>query len=279
MLGVAPSVSQEALRSTGPIRPPVEEQTDAPPARARQRAPQPRLEERGPAELVAYREGVRKREIRFAVGERGDQLSPVWKIWNRKDDVYLTARMSGAFFKISLHRSGVWTVAATQESGIEAKPGNRRMKAWQRPPEFQAGWTWGPHIAVARLPLYDHGKFAEKVAKIVEWIPKPEPNFKATIAVIFAPPEKTLDDLAQICTTGDAYINDYLELKNRQKVFIRIRYEPLTEDDAPTVGYLQSQAGQWIAVNDDLQACLAIFMQAPPIPWVYVLKFATPPES
>ena len=88
-----------------------------------------------------------------------------------------------------------------------------------------------------------------------------------------------MQDFAQICVAGEAYFNDYLELADGQKVFLHIRYDPLTENDAPTLGYLQSQAGQWIAVNDDLQACLGIFMQDPPIPWVYILKFATPPKS
>lgn len=114
---------------------------------------------------------------------------------------------------------------------------------------------------------------------MINWIPKPEPNFKATIAVIFASPELNLQDLGQICETGDACINDYLELKNREKIFVRIRYEPLTEADAPNINYLQPQAAQWIAVNDNIHGCLAMFMQAGEVPYVYNLKLATPPES
>ena len=220
-------------------------------------------------------------EIRFAVGERGDQLSPVWKIWSNKNDVYLTARTLGGFFKISLHWPDYWAAATTKESGAEILPGNRQQKVWKRPPEFEPGRTHGPHIAVARLAQHDHAKFDEKPTKsnTIEWIPKPNSNCKATVAVFFGSPDKTLDDFTGILAPGEVYVNDHLELENGEKVFIMVVYEPLTNHDAPTVGYLQSKADELTAVNDDFAGCLAIFMQAPPVPWVYVLKFATPPES
>jgi hypothetical protein len=44
----------------------------------------------------------------------------------------------------------------------------------------------------------------------------------------------------------------------------------------PTVDFLQSKADEWTDINDNLVACLGIFMQAPPVPWVYTLKFASP---
>ncbi|OBB21072.1 hypothetical protein A5761_02890 [Mycolicibacterium setense] len=222
---------------------------------------------------------MRKREIRFAIGELGDQLSPVWKIWHQKNDVYLTGKFTGGAFKFSLHASGKWIFAATSESGLEIKPGNRRMKTWQRPPEFADGWTWGPHIAVPRLPQFDHAKLDEKQTKLVQWLPAPQPLFKATISVIFASADKTAEDIGFVSMNGDAYLHDYLELQNKQKVFVRIRYEPLTPADMPTLGYIQSQADEWIAVNDDIVGCLALFMQAAEVPYVYVLKFAAPPKA
>jgi hypothetical protein len=219
---------------------------------------------------------VRSKQIRFAVGEPGDQLSPVWKIWNQKNDVYLTGKFTGSAFKISLHASGVWTVAATSESGIEVQPGNRRMETWHRPTEFEKGWTWGPHIAVPRMAQVDHAKIDEAQSKDIEWIPKPPENTRATIAVIFAAPEKTLQDVAEISDAGDAYIEAYLELQNLEKMFIRIRNEPLSETDHTNIDYLQSLAEPWIAANDDVRGFLAMFMRAGEVPCVYVLKWATP---
>jgi hypothetical protein len=205
-------------------------------------------------------------------------LSPVWRIWNEKNEVYLTGKVFNGTFKISLHSSGVWPVAATDESGIDAKPGNRRMKAWKRPPEFQPGWTQGPHISVARLPQYDHGKFDERQSKPIDWIPKPDPNWKATVAVFFGASDKTLHDFTQILAPREMYLDDHLELANGQKVFVMARYDPLTNDDAPTVNLLRSYADEFFALNDSLVGCFAIFMQAPPIPWVYHLKVVSPPK-
>jgi len=157
------------------------------------------------------------KQIRFAVGEPGDQLSPVWRIWNEKNEVYLTAKFMGGAFKVSMHASGVWTVAATSESRIELSPGNRRMKTWRRPPEFQPGWTWGPHIGVPRMPDTDHAKIDEGQTKPIEWPPKPEPGVRATITIYFAAAKKTPQDTAEISTTDGAFLNDYLALKNKQR--------------------------------------------------------------
>lgn len=218
---------------------------------------------------------MKKKEIRFAVGQLGNQLSPIFKIWNSKNDVYISGKFMGGTFKISLHESGIWTVAATTESKLELRPGNRRMKAWKRPPEFKKGWTWGPHIAVPRLMTVDHLKFDEKQTKQIEWIPSPSKNMKATIGVVFASPELQLEDMKEICDKNDGYIDCYLELKNLQKVFIRVRYESLTQADHNHITYLQSEANKWIELNSDIRGCLTLFMKGAETPYVYVLKFGS----
>jgi hypothetical protein len=224
---------------------------------------------------------VRKKELRFAVGEPGDQLSPVCKIWNRKNDVYLSFRLFGGIVKVSMHASGVWTIAAPSESGIEIKPGNRRLKTWYRPSEFQPGWTWGPQIAVPRLTQTDHAKIDEGQSKIVEWFPKPPPNTRGQFAVIFAAPEKVPEHIAEISKEGDAYMTEYLELNNLEKVFIRYSIEPLSEADQSNMTYYQSEADKCIEANKDGEVFgfLASFMQGGDVPCSYVFKWATPPKS
>lgn len=218
------------------------------------------------------------RQIRVAIGEPGDQLSPVWKIWNQNDDVYLSGKITGGIVKISMHASGVWAVAAPSGSGAELSPGNRRMKAWRRPAEFHPGWTWGPHVGVPRMADTDHAKIDEGQTTAIEWLPRPKPGMRATITVIFATPEKTPQDLDEISANDDVYLSVFLALQNKQKVFVRIRYEPLTIGDNDLIGHLQPYADDWIAVNDEgLSGFLITFMHgSDEVPWVYVLKWAVP---
>lgn len=80
---------------------------------------------------------MRRREIRIAVGQPGDEHSPVFKIFNNKNDVYITERNTGHAFKVSLHESGISVIAATSQSGIDVKDGNRRLESWTRPGTYR----------------------------------------------------------------------------------------------------------------------------------------------
>ncbi|OGH35830.1 MAG: hypothetical protein A3B38_02840 [Candidatus Levybacteria bacterium RIFCSPLOWO2_01_FULL_36_13] len=219
---------------------------------------------------------MKQEEIRFAVGEIGNQLSPVLKIWNKKNDVYLSGKFTGGAFKISLHETGKWIVAASAESKIELKPGSRRMKTWGRPAEFKKGWTWGPHIAVPRMSAVDNLLIDEKQAKQIEWISAPAKGVIVTIAVVFAAPDLSTKDLGQICTDNDVYLDNYLELENLQKVFIRAKYEKLIGKDYQHVKYLELEARQITKVNkNNIKGFIVMFMQAAEVPYVYALKFGS----
>lgn len=221
-----------------------------------------------------------RKEIRIVVGEKGDQVSPVWKIWNTKNDVYLSGKFAGGAFKISMHASGAWIVAATSESGIELTPGNRRMKTWHRPKQFKQGWTWGPHIVVPRIESRDDLKIDENQTKLIEWIPKPNNDEKVVIAIIFADSSFLPKDISQISAKGDAYLEEFLELANKEKVFIRIRYEKLSRTDHKNISYLNAEADKWIEANKDgIRGFLTSFMQGGEVPFAYTVKFGHNPKT
>jgi hypothetical protein len=87
--------------------------------------------------------------------------------------------------KLSLHRSGVWVLAATKESGATFD-GNRRAKRWQKPPEHYPGWTRGPSIVVPHVA--GSKRPPETSAKQIEWLPAPDPGMVADAGIYFAAP-------------------------------------------------------------------------------------------
>jgi hypothetical protein len=90
-----------------------------------------------------------KNTIRFAVGSPDEYRSAIWRLWVQGNDVYLAARVLTGFIKISLHRSGIWRLAWTDQSGIRTQGSSDRVEArWQRPQEFRQGWTQGPAVIV-----------------------------------------------------------------------------------------------------------------------------------
>jgi hypothetical protein len=55
--------------------------------------------------------------IRFAVGLLDGARSATWRLWvpRGKSDVYLSRRLVGRNYKVSLHESGEWHVGLTGE--------------------------------------------------------------------------------------------------------------------------------------------------------------------
>lgn len=97
---------------------------------------------------------ARSQPIRFGSGSPEAAFSGVWRLIVSKDDVYIGASTASmAVFKISLHKSGVWVLAATQQSGATFEAGNRRAKKWTRPLEHVQGVTKGPSIFVPHTSL------------------------------------------------------------------------------------------------------------------------------
>jgi hypothetical protein len=64
-------------------------------------------------------------------------------------DIYLAVRMFAGTMKFSMHKTGEWVSAFTEQSGVVLpETGSRRHTEWQRPPEFTPGWTHGPVVMV-----------------------------------------------------------------------------------------------------------------------------------
>lgn len=53
--------------------------------------------------------------IRFSIGPWRGRYSSVWRVWTDKGDVYLAVRALVRYMKVSLHQSGVFRIAFTNE--------------------------------------------------------------------------------------------------------------------------------------------------------------------
>lgn len=203
-------------------------------------------------------------------------MSPVWKIWHHKDEVYLAERQTGHVFKISLHKSGVWTMANTRESGKELKPGNRRMMKWSRP-DATGGYVMGPNIVVPRMQDIDHIKVVwGPITKPVDWVPAPEVGTSVIIQVVFVEAGKTLADVMD----GVVSEGDYLELPNGQRVYVLYRNQRLNKTDWQNINYLRGQTKPWLEANDRALCGFAVnHMQGGgEVPLVYVVKWGEKPN-
>jgi hypothetical protein len=68
---------------------------------------------------------ITRRELRLAVGTPIGASSNSWKIWVRGGHVYVKCRDNFSEFKVSLHSSGEWRFALTDEA-VRARPDLRR---------------------------------------------------------------------------------------------------------------------------------------------------------
>ena len=165
--------------------------------------------------------------LRIGVGTPETPFVPVWRIWTQKSETYLAGRDMAGLQKVSLHSSGVWTAAFTEQSGVELRNvQNRRSHRWERPPAFVPGWVQGPVIDISRvdtrhLPFPPH---AEK--KPITWLPAPQVRHKLQIAVLFATdPSASADDLRY----GEAIGS--LPLDNGETVWIVASETAMTRND------------------------------------------------
>jgi hypothetical protein len=127
-------------------------------------------------------------ELYFAVGSDDEPYSSTWKVWTHRGQVYAAPRISGGFFKISLHTPDAWLIAFTSESGVVVpETGTRTVGTWRRPPEFAPGWTRGPTIVVPRthesssFPPIQHGRRANDVL----WLRPPQLGEQLLIVFLF----------------------------------------------------------------------------------------------
>lgn len=163
-----------------------------------------------------------QQKIRFASGGPDALFSGIWRIVVNKDDVYIGGSKSAmGIYKVSLHKSGVWVLAGTEQSGATFN-GNRRGKQWKRPLEHSLGITRGPSILIPRTSLGSRPFPPDEVAKDVVWFKEPGPGQVVDFSMYFV--EK---DARTEWDTGQMALTEFnLARGNRLILFGSVRQAP-----------------------------------------------------
>lgn len=170
--------------------------------------------------------------IRFAAGSPQDPYSAVWNLATNKNDVYLFARQMRRWLKTSLHESGIWRLAWTEESKIlTTDTSDRVIIRWRRPPEFRPGWTQGISVLVPWTPIGQHYSAADAPAgKAVQWVKAPAPWHKVVFTVLFTAADVPQPAWESIREPGDRKLGQ-LPLQNGESVWVAVRRAPLEPNE------------------------------------------------
>jgi hypothetical protein len=134
--------------------------------------------------------------------------------------------------KLSLHESGVWAWAGTQESGVKFGS-NRRANSWRRPPEFASGWTRGPSISVIRFQEEFLSRSREPDKKPVVWLGVPPVGHARFLTIYFAT-DPTADP-RDVVTPYDFEEVGSFQLRNGERVWMVSAERVLQADECKDV--------------------------------------------
>ena len=125
-------------------------------------------------------------ELRFAVGTAEAVQSTIWRLWAKKDDLYLAGRSYAGQVKISFHKSGICRIAGTS---TEPRPA---LAKWTRPKRAGPGAI--PLFAIHVPALEVKDAFREHLpppAKKVDLIEPPAAGMKTIIFILASEREHT----------------------------------------------------------------------------------------
>jgi hypothetical protein len=122
------------------------------------------------------------------VGSPEVPASAIWRVVVQRNEVYLgMGRFPMGLVKMSLHSSGVWTLAFTKQSGNTGEDGNRRAMQWRRPDQDAFGVVRGPSVVVPYTHLTTSAETEPAGDKPVYWRAPPSPGNMVEFRVCFAP--------------------------------------------------------------------------------------------
>lgn len=131
--------------------------------------------------------------IRIAVGTPNGVSSNSWRVWVRGLDTYVKCRDNFREIKISLHASGIWRVALTEET-IKARPeiayggSDRVIQRWRPDLAHATKAVIGFQIVVLKEGLYLQRSDRTKWPKSVVFIEPPQADTDMTVLSVTVVP-------------------------------------------------------------------------------------------
>lgn len=126
--------------------------------------------------------------LRFAISDGSGLRAATWRLWtpSRKADIYLTCRTLGGALKASMHESGSWHLAYTQETfeqrvdGTSPTQTDRFIERWLRPAPIRGGITLAYRIITPYSAVTSPIRQTDR--KII-WIPNCRAPFATEIDI------------------------------------------------------------------------------------------------
>ena len=129
---------------------------------------------------------IKNNVIRFAVGDKNDLRSSVWRLWANGNDLYLGARSFAHISKFSFHQSGINRYAINESVWEKEKKTDRVLYRWKRANEIQLGWTRCLGILIPpRMTKRPFQNISEKTES-VKFIKPPRKKEKIIFNILFS---------------------------------------------------------------------------------------------
>lgn len=175
--------------------------------------------------------------IRWAVGEPNGLRSQSWNIVGSStdDDVYIGPRQQMGAIKLSLHRSGRWRMAWSEEyaNSVGIPEGEDRVLGrWEPPGELRPGWQHAVTILVVRESL--GLQRPEKRLNTVAFFPPPNPGDVLGFRVLLGAANSALE------VTGAVEVGT-LQLPSGGMIGVCMRSDPITLELATTIREVRAQ--------------------------------------
>jgi hypothetical protein len=184
--------------------------------------------------------------LRFAVGRPSGARSATWRLWvpRGKSDVYLSRRMVGRNFKVSLHESGEWQIGLTQEyvkrpdALSMPKENPRGLDKWTRP-EPQPRIAPGTHAFSIVIPWLEiHHRPGAEAGQIV-WVQPPPPACCVQFDVFFVPPGVGDDAHPVNILRAEGFVGE-VSLANGERALVACVARAMTTRDIWNARHLRS---------------------------------------
>lgn len=178
---------------------------------------------------------MRKKEkntIRVAVGRDDLLQSSIWRFWINGNEIYVAAREAAQFIKLSLHSSGKWRLAHVSTKDINdplsTDKDPRVIARWQRPKEFQPGWTQCLNVLVPAVSIkhYFSIKSVGDPKGDLELLDGLSRGYKVQLTVLLA--ESDFRKIEEVTNQTD-HICGFLNLINGKKVWIIARKTKMSQ--------------------------------------------------
>lgn len=174
--------------------------------------------------------------IRWAVGTPAGLRSQTWSLFGvtSDDDVYLGPRWQTHVIKLSLHRSGRWRMAWTDEyaKSVGLPDDNRVLTRWEPPGELRPGWRHA--VTVLMTPESLMQQSPERRPNKVAFYPPPNPDGALWFRILIGQPG------SELAVTGAVEVGT-LHLPSGGMVGVIVRPGPLSLGSAAKVAELRAQ--------------------------------------